>query len=302
MDADTRQRMDRLRSLALFRHLSETKLEELTRVLAVEALPGGSLVFEEGSAGDTMFLLADGQVRIEKRVAAGGFAELALMSPGDVFGEMALIESAPRSARAVAHTDVTLFVLGREDLVRWLRSEPLTAAGFFVELLRVLSHRLRRSAQGLVLLYDVSDLTLQRFEEEAEFLNAVLHRVISHLEGDWSAAAYLYNEFNDDVSRVGTEGLRGESLPGTLPIGEAASRWLNDSSFCVALAGKTEKPLGFLLARTELEMSQRDKAEIEVALTAVAHLVASALQNIKHDTEERLRARLQRQQTYGSPP
>ena len=300
MNASTREGIDRLRSLAVLRHLPEAKLEELTRVLAVRAVPAGGLVFEDGSVGDTMFLLAEGQVRIEKRVEAGGFAELALLSPGDVFGEMALIESVPRSARAVAHTDTTLFVLGRQDLDRWLASEPLMAVGFFVELLRVLSHRLRRSSQELVLLYDLSHLAVQRFDDEAAFLVAVLHRMIPHLDGDWSAAAYLYNEFNDEVSRVGTEGRRGESLPRTLPIGEAASRWLDAASFCVALTGKADTPLGFLVARNELAMSPVERTEVEVALTTAAHLVASALQNIKHGTEERLRARLQRERTYGS--
>jgi CRP/FNR family cyclic AMP-dependent transcriptional regulator len=300
MNAETRERMEQLRSLALFRRFPDARLEELTQVLAARAVAAGSLVFEDGSAGDALFLLAEGQVRIEKRVEAGGFAELALLSPGDIFGEMALIENVPRSARAVAHTDTTLFVLGRDDLSRWLRSEPVTAVGFFVELLRVLSHRLRRSSQELVLLYDLSHLTLQRFDDEADFLRAVLRRTIPHLDGSWSAAAYLYNEFNDEVSRVGTEGARGDSLPETFPIGEAASRWLDGASFCVALRGKGPTALGFLVASNELVMTLHEKGEVEVALTAAGHLVTSALLNIRHDTEERLRARLQHQQTYPS--
>jgi CRP-like cAMP-binding protein len=297
---DTRARIDEVRSLALFRHFPEAKLEELARVLSVRALPAGALVFEEGSVGDALFLLSQGQVRIEKRIEAEGAAELALLSPGDVFGEMAIIESAPRSARAVAHTDVSLLVLGRGDLDRWLGAEPQTAVGFFVELLRVLSHRLRRTSNGLVLLFDLSQLTLQRFDDEAGFLQAVLQRVVPHLEGEWSAAAFLYNEFNDEVSRVGTKGPRGESLPETLPLAEAANRWLDAASFCVALGGKTATPLGFLVARNEAAMGPREKGEVEVALTAAGHLVASALQNIRHDAEERLRARLQQRQAYDS--
>ena len=46
-------------------------------------------------------------------------------------------------------------------------------------------------------------------------------------------------------------------------------------------------------------MTAREKAEVEVTLTAAGHLVASALQNIRHELEERLRARLLHQQTYG---
>jgi len=49
-----------------------------------------------------MFFLAQGDVRIEKRVETGGAKEVALLSPGDTFGEMALIEGSTRAARAVA--------------------------------------------------------------------------------------------------------------------------------------------------------------------------------------------------------
>lgn len=297
---NARARIDEIRSLALFRHFPEAKLEELARVLSVRALAAGTPVFEDGSAGDELFLLSDGQVRIEKEMEGEGVAELAILSPGDVFGEMALIDRAPRSARAVAHTSVSLLVLARADLDRWLGTEPQAAVGFFVELLRVLSHRLRRTSNGLVLLYDLSQLTLQRFDDEAGFLQAALQRIVPHLEGDWSAAAYLYNEFNDDVSRVGTKGARGEGLPETLPLAQASNRWLDGTSYCVALGANAGRPLGFLLSRSETAMSPREKGEVEVALTAAGHLVASALQNIRHDAEERMRARLQQRQAYDS--
>jgi CRP/FNR family transcriptional regulator, cyclic AMP receptor protein len=292
--------VDRLRTLSLLQHLPDGKLGELARVLVVQTVQAGDVIFEEGSIGDTMFLLATGQVSIEKRVEAGGFAELALLGSGDVLGEMALIERLPRSARAVARTDTTLFVLGRQDLERWLATDPLTAVGLFVELLRVLSHRLRRSSRSVALLQDVGDLAAQRSEDEAGFVQSVLRRMLPHLDGDWSAAAYIYNEWNDEIVRAGTEGPRGESLPATIPIAETTSRWLDVSSFCVVLAQKTGRPLGFLVARNDLAMSPPEKAEAEVALATVGHLVSSALQNIKHDTEERLRARLQHQQGHQS--
>jgi hypothetical protein len=102
------------------------------------------------------------------------------------------------------------------------------------------------------------------------------------------------------VVRVDTVGPRGERLPGTLPMAGAASGWLDDHAFCVALAGKTDTPIGFLVARNELPMSPTERGEIGVALAAVGHLVAAALQNIKHDVEERLRARLQDRQALDS--
>jgi len=290
--------IERLRTLSLLQHLPDAKLEELARFLVVQTLRAGEVIFEEGTPGDTMFLLAAGQVAIEKQVEAGGFAELALLGAGDVFGEMALIEHLPRSARASARTDTTLFALGRQDVERWLGSDPLMAVGLFVELLRMLSHRLRRSSRSIALLQDVGDLAAQRAEDETTFVRHVLHRMLPHLEGNWSAAAYIHNEFNDEVVRASTHGPRGESLPATIPITETVSRWLDPSSYCVVLAEKTAVPLGFLLARNDHKMTAADRAEAEVALTTVGHLVSSALQNIKHDTEERLRARLQHRQAH----
>jgi CRP/FNR family transcriptional regulator, cyclic AMP receptor protein len=297
---DTREEIGWLKSLALFHHLSEAKLEELARYLDSQRVPAGDLIFEEGDRGDTMFLIAEGRVRIDKRVEAGEFQELVLFSPGDSFGEMSLIEEAPRSARAVAVTDATLFVLGREDLKQWLNSDPLMAVGFFVELLRLFSHRLRGTLENLVLLHDLSHVTVRKYENEVVFLQAVLRHILPHLRGDWCCAAYFYNEYNQELSRVGSEGRQGEALPDTLPLTETASRWLDPGTFCVCLPGEADAPLGFLVVRNQNEMAPREKAELEVTLTAAAHLLSSALQNIKHDTEERLRARLEFQRLQES--
>src|SRR5262249_59619642 len=90
-----------------------------------------------------VLFIAQGEVRIEKRVGTGGAKLLAVLTAGDTFGEMALFEGSTRTARAVAQTDAMLFVLGKDGLDRWLRSDPATTVGFFLELLRVASHRLR---------------------------------------------------------------------------------------------------------------------------------------------------------------
>jgi CRP-like cAMP-binding protein len=286
---DTPERVVQLRSLPLFRHLPDARLEELARILGVQAVPAGDLIFEEGSPGDAMFLIGAGRVRIEKRVEAGGFAELAVLSPGDVFGEMALIENLPRSARAVAHTNTTLFVLSGSALGEWL------AVGVVVELLRVLSQRLRRSSRSVALLYDVGDLASRRWDHEAGFLSSVLHRMLPHLEGEWSAAAYVYNEFNDEMARMAAAGPQASSFAETLSREVGSCSALETSAFCVALAGKDETPAGFLLARNERAMTSTEKSEAEVALAAVGHLVASALQNIQQQIDDRLRARLAQQ-------
>jgi len=283
-----------LRALELFQHLPEAKLAELAGALETRAVAAGAVVYEEGSPGDALFLLSAGEVGIDSRVEGRGRVELARLAAGDIFGDLALIERQPRAARAVARTDAVLLVLGRERLVQWLQSDPHTAVDFFVELLRVMSRRLRRSYGEVVLLSDLGELALQRFDDAADLMVAAVERLVPHLGEDWSVASYLFNEFNDEVTRAGAAGPRGAALPETLPLGETASRWIDAATFCAVLAGGGPAPLGFLLARAGAALHPRAKAETEVALTAAGRLLASALLNIRHATEERLRARLQR--------
>ena len=119
-----RARIDEIRSLALFRHFPEAKLEELARVLSARALPAGAFVFEDGSAGDELFLLSGGQVRIEKEMEGEGVAELAILSPGDVFGEMALLRGTARTATVTAATPSRLWILSRASLQEAIRRAP----------------------------------------------------------------------------------------------------------------------------------------------------------------------------------
>jgi CRP-like cAMP-binding protein len=289
-----------LRSLTIFRHLAEPQLAALADALAVRTASAGTVLFEEGSPGDALYVLSEGEILIDKHLEAGGMAEIARLHPGDIFGEMALIERQPRSARAMAATDAVLLVLGAEDLVRWLRSDAQTAATFFLEVMRLMSRRLHQSTNRVVLLFELSQLTLQRFTDEGDFLRAALDRIVPRLEGDWSAAAYLHGEFTDEVSQVGTAGPHGDGLPETLAMEETESRWLDGATLSVPLPGRAETPLGFLLARSGAALTPTEQGQVDVALTAAGQLLASALLNIRHDAEERLRARLQ-QHSEDSP-
>jgi hypothetical protein len=73
---------------------------------------------------------------------------------------------------------------------------------------------------------------------------------------------------------------------------------LDEKTYRVGLPGREILPVGLLIARSEHEMSERERAAFEVALTAVAELLSSTVQNIRHQTEERLRARLESQRAY----
>jgi CRP-like cAMP-binding protein len=290
-----------LKSLHLLDQIPERELGALGEYLKLHELEDRAVVFEEGSKGDSLFFIVTGHVRISKKIGKGS-KDLAILGPGDSFGEMAVMDPQPRSARASAQGAASLFELGRGDLDRWLKSHPDLAMGFFAELVQVQSKRLRRSSSELTLLFDLSSLLLEPVPSGKELLTQVLVRVLPHLPGSWSAAAYLYNMFNEEMELGASKGdfdfkKLGKKLP---PANETRNLWLDDSAFYVSLPG-TKRPEGFLIFHAPAPLSDDDRNETGRTLTAVARLVTSALENISHRTEDTLRDRLSKTaQRYGS--
>ena len=81
------------------------------------------MIFSESQSGADMFVIQDGQVRISK-VINGNEVILAVLKPGDMFGEMALLENKPRSASAIAHEKCKLMVVNKNNFDMMVQSQP----------------------------------------------------------------------------------------------------------------------------------------------------------------------------------
>lgn len=296
------ERVASLRSLHLLDQIPEDKLATLSVYLKPQSFEPGAIIFEEGSPGDAMLLIGEGQIRISKRVLGEKgdveYKDLAIIGPGECVGEMSLMEPGPRSARATADGKLSLFVLERADLMKWLDANPVLAAGFFAELVQVLTKRLRRSSNELALLFDLSQWLLEPIPSGKDLLQKVLGHLVPHVEGTWSGAAFLYNEFNEELEQVAVHGQL--QTPAVCPaFGELKVVWLDGRTIAVALPG--EKRLdGYLLLQSPADPRPEVKNEIARTLTTAAGLIESALQNIRFRTEDQLRARLKSAQAYGS--
>lgn len=102
--------------------------------------PAGTRIFKEGETGEEMFIIQSGQVKITKHTSDGE-KTLVILSEGDFFGEMAVIDNEPRSASAVALTDVKMIVLNQEVF----ESTMQTNAHIVKKILRNMSGRLREA-------------------------------------------------------------------------------------------------------------------------------------------------------------
>ncbi len=130
-----------LASNELFRHLSAAELEGLARFTRLEKYQANQTIFRQHDSGSTMMAVVGGRVRISRLTAAGKEVVFGILTPGDIFGEIALLDGGPRSADAVALGETELIVLDRRDFIPFLERNPTVAAG----MLEVLCQRIRRT-------------------------------------------------------------------------------------------------------------------------------------------------------------
>ena len=124
--------------------LSGDELSTLANFSEAKRFPGGTYLFHEGDEGREMYVVLEGKVMISKYIPGGGEEALAILSRGDFFGEMALIDGEPRSADAKAFQGpVTVVAFNEETLEEALSMEPQAALDFMALLCRLISERLR---------------------------------------------------------------------------------------------------------------------------------------------------------------
>ena len=128
-----------LQGSPLFRGLPPATLERIAALATQKSYRRGEIVFSAGDAGDSLFGVVSGRIRISTGNADGREIFLNIMEPGDSFGEIALLDGGTRTATATATEAAELVSIRREPLFELLAREPKTA----LELLRLCGERLR---------------------------------------------------------------------------------------------------------------------------------------------------------------
>ncbi len=141
--------LDFLKRVNLFEGLSSSELEKIEKIARMEAFAKGAVIFKEGEPGDRCYVLTNGDVRISKFIPNIGEEALAIMKPGDCFGEMALIDNFPRSAHAIANTDVAVLAIGKTDLDRILIKDRDLGYKLLWAFTKTLSKRLRETNEKM---------------------------------------------------------------------------------------------------------------------------------------------------------
>lgn len=136
----TLERIMLLRDVPIFYDLLPEDLKQVADIAREQWLPDGAILCREGEEGNAMYIIVSGKVRVQKNADAQE-KDLAVRASGDFVGEMAVIESAPRSATLRAQGDLRVLVIDSKAFTAILRERPDVS----ISVMKTLSRRLRES-------------------------------------------------------------------------------------------------------------------------------------------------------------
>jgi CRP-like cAMP-binding protein len=132
-----------LRSHPLFKELSDAIIDRIISHALTRKVKKGTVLFRKGDPGSNLYAVCAGAIRISAPSELGKDAIFNLITPGEIFGEIALLDGGQRTADAVAIESCDLMVLERRDFIPLVREYPDIA----MRLIEVLCHRLRRTTE-----------------------------------------------------------------------------------------------------------------------------------------------------------
>jgi CRP/FNR family cyclic AMP-dependent transcriptional regulator len=156
LDVLGKSTLEILAQIDLFKDVPQTHLRRVVDIGVEEQYRTSATIFSEASPGDKFYLIVEGAVRISRFVPGMGEEALAVIRAGAYFGEMSLIDDAPRSATAVCHERCRLFVVHRKDLEDLLFVDRDLAYELLWNWVRTLSRRLRATNDKMTFLATTS--------------------------------------------------------------------------------------------------------------------------------------------------
>lgn len=129
----------------LFASLDQEGASALRELLTEQSVSKGKVLFHEGEAGDHLFLILEGKIKLGHASIDGRESLMAILGPGEMFGELSLFDPGLRTSTATALTQVRALRLANAQLMPWLAGRPEVAAS----LLQALARRLRRTNEAM---------------------------------------------------------------------------------------------------------------------------------------------------------
>ena len=130
-----------VRRAALFTALDDASAATLRESMSAVKVAKGQILFKEGDAGDRLFVVVEGKLKLGTSSGDGRENLLSILGPGDMFGELSLFDPGPRTATATAVVDSRLLALANDQVIGWVTAHPQVS----LQLLGRLAQRLRKA-------------------------------------------------------------------------------------------------------------------------------------------------------------
>jgi CRP-like cAMP-binding protein len=307
-----------LRKLPVFREVPEEVFKMFLPMFKEEKFRAGEIIFEGDSISDRLFIIREGEVEIKKATNKEhtGYKLIAVLQSGEFFGEMSVFLNQPRTADAVAKTDVKLVSMSRKGLSDMLSQSPDAAfkvMGFFTS---VLTERLGNTTKELVTVYETGRL-ITKARSVSELSENVLDGALKAVESAEAGLFVIWNEFNDEFEVVDLRGFEGVERGEAFPEDDGLVDWLDENrdtlvSFdlpndrrvlvnedslwrCSSLLASPfvlkDRLLGFVVFLNRKRRSAFTYSHM-VLLSAISGYVSVALENLQYMQAEVDKARL----------
>ena len=205
----SKEALDTLRTIGLFSSVRDEDLAAIASLLIERRFPKHKTIVEEGLPGDYMYIIREGRVSVSKLSDDGREKILEFLDAGEFFGEMALLDNAPRSASVRALSDVRVLALSRGDFLNVLRGNADLAMAVIQELTR----RLRQIDE------QASSLSFQRVTQRTQGLLVRLAKEPTERQGVFATPALTHQQIADMIGtsrETVTRALKGLKQQGWL--------------------------------------------------------------------------------------
>lgn len=196
-----------LKKVNFFKGMTQEDMTALAHVTEMKNIRKKDVIFLPGQPGNHVYLLKKGYVKISRILPDGRELTMALLQPGEIFGELEAVEESPRNTQALAHTDALICVLSKSDLMNLIQKKPelgirLTKLIGFRR--RVIENRLenliyRNVPERLAaLLVELSQQFGEKADEDIRINIALTHEDLANLIGTARATVTeTLGEFKD---------------------------------------------------------------------------------------------------------
>jgi len=311
---------EELKHIAVLEAMGSDALAGLAAALEEKEYADGQAVFVEGDPGDSMYFIAQGCIRIEKRAQATGAVHktLAVLEAGDYFGEMSLLDQKPRSASAVAAGGARILRLSKGAFDELQSKSSVAGMSVLFAMIRTSSERIRRlSAQ--VVVYDEVGKAIGESRDLQTLLDVILQQLATATFADWGLLL-LRCQFSESLELRGQTNLtltpaqreavvNGQGFLGPVlqnPADQLVASFDEQEPFksCARIGFETASLLlspitveGQILGVILLGGNERDQFDLNALNLArgVARQAAQAILNARHREEDQARSRHSRQ-------